>query len=169
MTNSQKIARNDLEELLERGFQYAIALTHDETQAEDLVQEACIRMVRNSSPWKRAYFFTVIRNYFIELYRHRKKFPSVPFEEQDNKKISDEQELRNTEEITANTELLEKTLSTLTPEEREILFLFTVEEYTAQEIGELINRPRNSVLSIVYRSRMKVRKILKQKHGEVSP
>ncbi|NOR11137.1 MAG: sigma-70 family RNA polymerase sigma factor [Desulfovibrionaceae bacterium] len=163
------ITRADLENLLDRGFRYGVALTHDDMQAEDLVQEACMRMVKMLKPWEPAYFFAIIRNRFIELYRHRKKFPSIPFEEVNAKEVPDEKFLRDAEELTANTESLEKALTNLTAAEREILFLFIIEGYTAKEIAEMIDRPRNSVLSIVYRSRMKLRKILENEQAEVPP
>ena len=114
------------------------------------------------------HFFAIIRNRFIELYRHRKKIPSIPFEEINAKEVPGENFLREAEGLTANTESLEKALTSLTADEREILLLFIIEGYTAKEIAEMIDRPRNSVLSIVYRSRMKVRKILEIEQAEVS-
>jgi len=169
MKKAQGITRADLESLLDRGFRYSVALTHDDMQAEDLVQEACARMIKKQQSWEPAYFFTIIRNRFIELYRHRKKFPSIPFEEVNAKEVPDEKFLRDAEELTANTESLEKALKKLTADEREILFLFIIEGYTATETAEMIDRPRNSVLSVVYRSRMKLRKILENEQAEVSP
>ena len=128
-----------------------------------------MRMVKKLKPWEPSYFFAIIRNRFIELYRHRKKFPSIPFEEVNAKEVPDEKFLRDAEELTANTESLERALTNLTAREREILFLFIIEGYTAKEIAEMLDRPRNSVLSIVYRSRMKLRKILENEQAEVSP
>jgi RNA polymerase sigma factor (sigma-70 family) len=169
MNKTQEISRTDLENLLDRGFRYGVALTHDEMQAEDLVQEACLLMVKKQQPWESGYFFAIIRNRFIELYRHRKKFPSISFEEVNGKEVPDEKLLRDAEELTANTESLEKALTNLTAGEREILFLFVIEGYTAKEIAEMIDRPRNSVLSFVYRCRMKLRKMLENEQAEVSP
>ncbi len=166
-TDNKKLA--ELENLLDRGFRYGLALTHDDMQAEDLVQEACMRMVKKRMNWEPAYFFTIIRNRFIERYRHQMKFPSIPFDENSNKEIPDEKHLRNAEELVANTETLEKALANLTTDEREILFLFFVEGNTAEEISRLIDRPRNSILSIVHRARIKLRKMLEKEHKEVSP
>jgi RNA polymerase sigma-70 factor (ECF subfamily) len=169
MNKTQEIGRTDLKNLLDRGFRYGVALTHNEMQAEDLVQEACMRMIKKQQPWEPGYFFAIIRNRFIELYRHRKKFPSISFEEVNGKEVPAEKLLRDAEELTANTESLEKALANLTAGEREILFLFVIEGYTAKEISEMIDRPRNSVLSIIYRSRMKLRKMLENEQVEVSP
>ena len=55
---------------------------------------------------------------------------------------------------------LEKPLARLREEEREALFLNVVEGYTAQEIADLTQRPRNSVLSLIHRARTKLRRDL---------
>ena len=87
MNGTQQNPQPDLERLLERGFRYAVALTHDDVQAEDLVQEACARMVRKKQPWNDAYFFTTIRNHFIELYRRKRKFPLLALDENNKRYI----------------------------------------------------------------------------------
>lgn len=167
MKRTDAITQADLENLLDRGFRYAVALSHDDMQAEDLVQEACIRMIKKQKSWEPAYFFTIIRNRFIELYRHRKNFPAVSFDETIAIDVVDEARMRDTDEMAANTESLERALRILSVGEREVLFLFIIEGYTAKEIAKLIDKPRNSVLSIIYRTRLKLRKILENEPAEV--
>jgi RNA polymerase sigma-70 factor (ECF subfamily) len=160
MNVGQRNPQTDLDRLLERGFRYAVSLTHDNMQAEDLVQEACVRMVRIKHPWHATYFFTIIRNRFIEQYRHKKKFPFIALDEIGKKDIPEERLLRDEENIVTDAESLEKALSSLKTEEREMLYLFVVEGYTASEISKMTSRPRNTVLSIVHRTRIKLRAFL---------
>ena len=54
-------------------------------------------------------------------------------------------------------ELLEKALGTLRPEDRETMFLFAVEGFTAQEISDMTGRPRGTILSVLHRVRHKLR------------
>lgn len=169
MDDAQRNTQPDLDQLLERGFRYAVALTHDDMQAGDLVQEACMRMVRKKQPWNSAYFFTTIRNHFIELYRHKRKFPLIALDEINEQDIPEERFLRDDETIVADADYLEKALSRLTTGEREMLYLFIVEGYTAREISEMADRPRNTVLSIVHRARKKLRAMLEDEEAEVSP
>lgn len=170
MNDAQRNPQFDLERLLERGFRYAFTLTHDDMQAEDLLQEACMRMVRKKQPpWQAAYLFTTIRNHFIELYRHNKKFPLISIDEINEKDIAEERLFRDDETIVADSDSLEKALSRLTAGEREMLYLFVVEGYTAREISEMTDRPRNTILSIVHRTRKKLRELLEDEEGEVSP
>ena len=58
-------------------------------------------------------------------------------------------------------------LSLLRPDEREVLFLAAVEGYTAQEIGEMTERPRGTVLSLLHRARQRVRNTLELDAQEV--
>ena len=64
---------------------------------------------------------------------------------------------------------MEKALAELTPGEREMLYLFIVEGYTAREISEMTDRPRNTVLSIVHRAQKKLRARLKHGESQESP
>lgn len=169
MDDAQRNPQSHLNLLLERGFRYAVALTHDDMQAEDIVQEACMRMVRKKQPWHAAYFFTTIRNHFIELYRHKKKFPLFALDEINKKVVPEEELLRDDETIVAQTDSLAKALSKLLPGEREMLYLFIVEGYTAREISEMTDRPRNTVLGIVHRAKKKLRALLIDDEAEESP
>ena len=169
MNDDQRNPPAELDRLLQRGFRYAVALTHDEMQAEDLVQEACMRMVRKKKAWQAGYFFTTIRNHFIELYRHKRKFPLFALDEVTKKDIPAEEHLRDDETIFAETEFLDKALSELNPGEREMLYLFVVEGYTAREISEMTDRPRNTVLSIVHRAQKKLRTRLEDEESQESP
>ncbi len=63
---------------------------------------------------------------------------------------------------------LEWALATLRPVEREPLFLSAVEGFTAREIGELTDRPRGTVLSLIHRAKGKMRAALAAREAEVS-
>ena len=53
-------------------------------------------------------------------------------------------------------------------EEREALFLWAVEGYTAREIAEMCSSPINTVLSRLHRGRRKLRTILKSSKSKVA-
>jgi RNA polymerase sigma-70 factor (ECF subfamily) len=55
---------------------------------------------------------------------------------------------------------LERAMGLLRPEERAVLVLSAVEGYTAREIGELLDAPRGTVLSLMHRTRAKMRRWL---------
>ena len=55
---------------------------------------------------------------------------------------------------------LERALGRLRAEERELLYWAWVEGRTAQEISELTERPRGTVLSALHRAKQKLRREL---------
>ncbi len=146
------------ESLLIQGYRYAFSLTHDPAQAEDLLQDAWVAVLRAGGPQKRAYFFSAIRSRFLDQRRREQLVVIEALDEQDA------YEVQNTERaddlVFADTEMLEKALAILRPVEREALLLFELEGYTAQEISKLTSNPRGTVLSLIYRSRQKLKKHL---------
>ena len=69
----------ELNDLLQRAFRYALSLTHDREWAEELVQDACLSIVRGNGPWRVQYMIVIIRNRHIDLCRRRQaiKFDSL--------------------------------------------------------------------------------------------
>ena len=60
---------------------------------------------------------------------------------------------------------LESALAELKPLERSALYLNVVEGYTAREIGDLLDLPRGTVLSLMYRGRQRLRGLLEHKEA----
>ena len=148
-----------MEELLKHGFRYALSLTHDHHRAEDLIQDACMAVAKKGGPWEKGYVFATIRNRFIDEYRRGQLVQFLPLvrevdgEEMPDTYASDDWEMPDHLE----NDLLEKALGTLRPEDRETMFLFAVEGFTAQEIGDMTGRPRGTILSVIHRVRHKLR------------
>lgn len=134
-------------DLLQSGYKYALSLTHNEHDAEDLVQDVWLKLyINDNSKKSKSLLFTSIRNLFIDRYRKNKL---VILEELHESEQTDE--LTELIDITE----IEKCLSKLRPEEREALYLNGVEEYTANEIAELTSQPRSTVLSLISRGKKK--------------
>ena len=144
-----------LEDLLQRGFRYAFSLVHNQDVAQDLVQEACLRINQRGGPWKIAYFITTIRNCYIDQYRRQQKITFYPIDDVSN--IVDPKTIWPSPDPE-----LERALDRLRVEEREILFLSVLEEYSAREIAELTGRPRGTILSILHRAKKKLRSWIKR-------
>lgn len=149
-------------DLLQAGFRYALALTSHQQDAEDLVQEAWLRLHRrNGAAWNKSLLFTAIRNLFIDGRRRVKLIVLEPIEEtqigsQENFLVQ-----RDGDGVKGMTlGDLEKLLAILRPEEREALFLNAVEGYTAREIAALNGCSRGTVLSLIHRGRQKLMKAM---------
>ena len=140
-------------ELAQSGFRYALSLAHHHHDAEDLTQQAWLKLQRNgSSPIVRGPLFKTIRNLFIDSLRRKGiiEFESLP------------EETLVAEESTSEpgvTGDLEYFLGQLKTGDRELLYLHCVEGYTAQEISDLIGRPRGTILSAINRAKAKLREL----------
>lgn len=150
----------DFEGLLHAAFRYAMALTHAVEEAEDLVHDACVAVVRSGGSWDKGYLLTTIRNRFIDRYRRDQRILFVPIEEGDDLPDS----LTKDQDYLLSG-ALDQALGQLEPEERETLFLAVVEGYTAQEIADLTSRPRGTVLSLLHRTKSKLRTLLNRRTG----
>ena len=62
----------DVRELAQRGYRFALALTHDPDQAEDVLQDAWYRVLHANGPLTAGYLFSTVRNRFIDLARRDK-------------------------------------------------------------------------------------------------
>ena len=141
-------------ELLNRGYRYALALTHHREDAEDLVQEAWLSLQRRYGRVETAaLLFTTIRRLVIDRHRRAKIVRFEPIE--DSGLWPDEASASSGAQSDLWT-----LLGHLREAEREALFLHHVEGHTAEEIGRLTAQPRNTVLSLLHRGMNKLRQIV---------
>jgi len=150
----------DLAELMQRAYRYALSLTHEPEAARDLVQDAAMSVSRRGGPWNIRFMTTVVRNRFIDLYRRARK---VPFESLDDSVAAPLED--ESVEGPVDEGLMDLILGSLKPSEREVLYLSAVEDYTTAEIAEMTGRPRGTVLSILHRTKHKLRHRLSHETG----
>lgn len=141
---------DDLDDLLQRGYRYALSITHDSDLAQDVLQDACLKLSRQGGPWNIRYLITTIRTCHIDTFRND-KLDLFPLHDADLS-ISSDMTFPSFDRD------LEDALADLNPEARELLYLSVVEGYTAAELASLTDRPRGTILSTLHRAR----KTLKQ-------
>jgi RNA polymerase sigma factor (sigma-70 family) len=153
---------DSIDELLDRAYRYAFSLAHDAIEAEDLLQEACLSILASGGSWERAYVFATIRNRFIDRYRRNRKILFLSLDNEGQETEGDFADLNwDVPDVLQNGHL-GRALGSLRAEEREALFLAVVEGYTAEEIAKLTSRPRGTVLSLLYRTKAKLRDLLRK-------
>lgn len=160
----------DLADLLRRGYRFALSLSHDPTRAEDLLQDAWVSVLSARGPRTAGYLFATIRSRFIDQHRRELIAPTESLEARP--------ELAEREEAGFWSErcpppwahgALRRAMDRLRPEERAVLLLSAVEGYTAREVGELLGSPRGTVLSLMHRTRAKLRQWLQAKDNREEP
>lgn len=157
---------DNVQELLLRGFRYAYSLTHDKTRAEDLLQDGWVSLLSAGGPHRCHYLFAAIRSRFIDGCRREQLLVFESLDEAGDTHIDNIRDPRAEAFFHADDAALEHALATLRPTEREALLLADVEGYTAQEIADLTGHPRGTVLSLIHRSRHKLRQRLKTQTPE---
>lgn len=147
-------------DLLQRGYRYAFSLTHNHHDAEDLVQDAWIRLCsKGEITHSKSLLFTTIRNRYIDQFRRNRL---IVFEVLDQ-----EYEFEDVEDsVEVTTGELDVALNSLRYEEREAVYLNYVEGYSAREISQLTQKSRNTVLSLLHRARQKLCKLLRHTDKE---
>jgi len=148
-------------------YGYALALTHNITEAEDLVQDTYLRAASaahrpdvhsNLKGW----MFVIMRNAWLNELRHQKNGPKfVDLETTGPPPVDQLQEtphvvyLRKLER-----EQVQQAIESLPDAYREIIVLRDIEGFTYQEIATVLDCPAGTVMSRLGRARGKLRKLL---------
>lgn len=151
----------EIKSLLQHGYRYALSITHNTTRAEDLLQDAWVAILQADGPLEKSYLFSAIRSRFINASKRDRLVPMVPL---------DTDKMENQEDdvyIAADNDALADSLATLRPVEREAIYLSAVEGYTAEEIANHTNQPRGTILSLIHRSKKKLRQYFERDIKEV--
>jgi RNA polymerase sigma-70 factor (ECF subfamily) len=135
-------------------FRYCLALCGSRADAQDLVQDSIEKYMRqptDSIIEVNAYLRQVARNGFYDGYR---RSVSVPFEslEEPDQIISAEREL---EALLVDEQILKVVWAKLSSDEREVIYLWSVEGYSASEIALNLGISRNTVLSRMRRVKLR--------------
>jgi RNA polymerase sigma-70 factor (ECF subfamily) len=150
-------------------YGYALTLTRDKTEAEDLVQETYLRAVRAANQPAadsnlKAWLFVIMRNAWFNVMRHRHNGRRIfDFE-------TDEPEPGTANDATSNPhvvylrklerEQVRDAIDKLPDAYREIVVLRDIEGFSYQEIATVLNCPAGTVMSRLGRAREKLREAL---------
>lgn len=141
--------------LLPRLRRFARSLTRSVPEADELVQEACLRALSRSDQWDPAqpldrWMFRITRNVWISELRKRSVRMGegqVPAEDSDELVVQETGEAR----VIANQ--LHGQIASLPSELASILLAVSVEGYSYAEAAELFDVPVGTVMSRVHRAR----------------
>ena len=142
---------------LNRLYRYCRALCDNSANAFDLLQqsiEKCLKRPPKDMEALHSYTLRVIRNSFIDDARSKQRRTLEEFDERAHTTV--DHDLQSLESMLITRSELDSVWLTLSPLEREIIFLSAVEGYSTSEISALIDKPKNSILSIVHRMRIRL-------------
>ncbi len=140
-------------------FRYAYWLTKDQHIAEDLVQETCLRAWRALDSLQddnaaKSWLITILRRENARRFE-RKQLEYVEFDENlivDNSQPSDDSKI--------DTELLHQQIMRLEPEYREPLVLQVLAGFNGDEIANILDLNKNTIMTRLFRARNKLKEFM---------
>ena len=140
---------------------YAWALVRNQDAADDLVQD-CLeralgrRHLRRRDADLRAWLYTILRNLHLNNVRTRnRRGPHVEFQEADNQTSADGDGERN---LIVRDAL--RAIDDLPEEQRSLLLLIAVEDFSYQEAADLFGVPTGTIMSRLSRARANLRNLI---------
>lgn len=147
---------------LPAGLRFATRLTGSTNEAEDLLQEALLRVVRNWTTYREtASFQTWFYRIVINAHRDRLRKKSADCSDEsatwvDGKSSGPQQ----TAEDTETSELIAQKISTLPNRQREVMVLFVFEKMTVNEIATTLGIRNDNVHATLFAARQQLRVML---------
>ncbi len=151
-------------------YNFALRLTHNEADARDLTQEAFIRVYR---AWRSfqpgtsfvSWIYRIVTNlYRDELRRRKGRYQEEIPEDNAPQQYGGERPLavEPIEELVEAQlgETMSKALDALSPDQRQVIVLADIEEYSYQEIAEIVGCSIGTVRSRLHRARQQLRKLV---------
>ncbi len=149
---------------LDAAYNMARWLTRNAPDAEDVVQEACLRAFKSFASFRggdgRPWLIAIVRNTcYTWMQRNRSRELATPFDEMD---VVDSEGC-NPEELLmrgADVKLLTRALEDLPVEYREVLVLRELEGLSYKEIADVADVPIGTVMSRLSRARNRLQQSL---------
>ena len=151
---------------LDAAFNFARWLTRNDTDAEDVVQDACVRAIRYFSSLRdddaRAWLFTIVRNAWYSRVSRKANVA-------EGTRLNDGQDERPDNALDPEERLLQQhtialvraALEQLPVDFREAIVLREIEGLSYREIAEVAGVPIGTVMSRLARARERLQTILK--------
>jgi RNA polymerase sigma factor (sigma-70 family) len=150
---------------LDAAYNLARWLTRNDHDAQDMVQEACLRAFKFFDGFHgvdaRAWLLTIVRNTcYTWLEQNRRGQAMTSFDEEIH---TVEEDALNPSALalkSGDREMLKQSLEQLPAEFREVIVLRDLEELSYKQIAEVINVPLGTVMSRLARARARLKGIL---------
>jgi RNA polymerase sigma factor (sigma-70 family) len=156
---------------LDAAFNLARWLVRDPQDAQDIVQEACLRAFKFFGGFQggdpRAWLLKIVRNTSYSFLERKR--PASLTEEFDEKTHVSESPAPNVEETlvkTVESQMLRAALDELPVKFREVIVLRELEGLSYKEIAEVAEIPIGTVMSSLARARERLRETLLRERGK---
>jgi RNA polymerase sigma-70 factor, ECF subfamily len=158
-----------IEQHLDGLYRYALVLTRNRAEAEDLAQETYLRAYKAKGRLKhfgnvKGWLFTILRNIWFNELRRRRTRPETTVADEDEAvaRISVQGQKNAHDQYVAKVERerVRAAIQQLAVEFREVIVLREYEEMSYQEMADVLNCPAGTVMSRLARARAKLAGLL---------
>jgi RNA polymerase sigma-70 factor (ECF subfamily) len=159
----------DFSDYLDGLYSYAFVLSRSRTEAEDLVQETCLRALRAMQRlWPdsniKSWLFTILRNIWFNQLRQWRTAPEIVGLESDGTgeiRVADTAKGPHATYVSnIEQEWFRNAIQQLSVDHREIIILREYEELSYKEIATVLQCPLGTVMSRLSSARSKLRDLL---------
>jgi RNA polymerase sigma-70 factor (ECF subfamily) len=154
---------------LDAAYSLARYLTRNDHDAEDIVQEACLRAFRHFDGYRgagpgsaRAWLLTIVRNTASSWRRSQAGATATEFDEALHSEAVADQHPEAALLSDATKETVRQALDRLPPEFREAILLRELQGLSYKEISEVVGVPVGTVMSRLSRARARLQQTLGQ-------
>ncbi len=171
-----EVAFNELLRIFEkRIYAHAYQMLGNHTEADEVLQETFVRVVKNISRLKveanfTSFVFKIATNYCIDIIRKRQRKYVVleddEFEDSGRYQLELSRSIQTPEDEQENKQLLgliNAAIAELPPKQRATIILHDVDGYSKEEIAQMMDCPQATVRSNLHIARAKVKQRLKAK------
>jgi RNA polymerase sigma-70 factor, ECF subfamily len=154
---------------LDAAYSLARFLVHNDQDAEDVVQEACLRAFRFYESFRgensRAWFLKIVRNTsFTALQRARTNEADVVFDEELHSPEDAQSDVGGQLDRELDRQTVRAAIEELPAEFREVITLRELEDCSYKEIADIANIPVGTVMSRLARARRQLYLILSKNY-----
>ena len=170
---NRKLVDNLLNAELEKLWRFALQITRDEYDAEDLVQQTCLRAIEMSDTYvesgkSHSWLFKIAQNIWINELRSRKirdRGYLTPASEHNG---NSRQQVSDTRTPEAQLELLDvvNAVESLPEAQRIVIYLVTVEGFSYAEAASILDVPIGTIMSRLARGRLTLGKLFSTAHNK---
>jgi len=163
MTSEQRVANDAVFEQLFRDYaqpilSYVNRLVGDSAMAEDLTQQVFVKAYRAlprlaADANRRAWLYRIATNACYDYLRRRRLVGWLPLLERDGLQYPQS----NQEKVTGQRDAVQRALAKLTPSDRAVLILYSVQGYSTVDISEMLDISQGAVKTRLFRARERFR------------
>jgi len=159
----EKTFDEEIVALMPRLRRFACALTGSAEEADDVLQGAFEKAIKNQKLWQKgtrldSWMYRIVQNYFLNTIRDRKT--RVKYHERAGDEMPSSVDERPQLEARLTLQAVQIEMQGLDPDQRAVMELICIEGHSYSEVAQILDIPMGTVTSRLARGRTALKKAL---------